>query len=194
MARQLTDEQRARKNLKARIKYAEQKKGLTFQYSDVSYEKFEWETEEEYIKRISEYRGEDLWEQGEEESKYIDEMIIPNIEQFFADFENDSSSFPTAFQYRLAQYKKDIAQAAFNTALSNEGEDNLAERLTELTNANEIYSLLERAIYTYVEASNYNEAYDAAYDTPELQEFISLMEGKGLSVNEAQELANYYGY
>lgn len=192
---QLTEVQRARKNLKARIKYAEKKKGLTFQYSEVNYDKFDWETEEEYIERISEYRGEDLWEQGEEESKYIDEMIIPTIEEFFADFEsNSSSSFPSPFQFRLAQHKKDLAQAAYNSALASEGADNLAERLTEVTNANEMQSLLERAIYAYEDSSNYNEAFDAAADNPDLQEFISLMEGKGLTVSEAQELASYYGY
>ena len=192
---QLTEAQRARKNLKARIKYAENKKGLTFKYSGVNYDKFDWETDEEYIERISEYRGEDLWEQGEEESKYIDEMIIPTIEEFFADFEsNSSSSFPSAFQYRLAAHKKDLAQAAYNGALASEGADNLAERLTEVTNANEMQSLLERAIYAYEDSGNYNEAFDAAADNPDLQEFISLMEGKGLSVSEAQDLASYYGY
>lgn len=190
MARQLTDAQRARKNLKARIKYAEQKKGLTFQYSDVSYEKLDWETEEEYIERISDYRGEDLWEQGEEESKYIDEWIIPNIERMFADFDSLSyNNFPNKYQYRLAAYKKELAEAAYNNAIfSAGGKDELAERLTEVTNADEIQSILEKAIYEY------EHDFESAISNPSLQEFISLMEGKGLTVQEAQELADYYGY
>lgn len=187
MARQLTDAQRARKNLKARIKYAENKKGITFENFD-EINKYEWETEEEYIERINEYRGEELWQEGEEETVYIDELLIPAIEDVFSNFENlTASNFRNRYHYAVSKYKKGIAEAAFNLALSTEGYEDLSIRLSKVTNADEITSYLEKGIYD-------SDSWSSADSNLDLNNFLRLIQDKALSLEEAQNLANYYDY
>ena len=51
----MTDVQRARKNLKRRMKYAEKNKDIVFEFEDIA--QYPWESDEDYIERLNEMRG-----------------------------------------------------------------------------------------------------------------------------------------
>lgn len=187
MARKLTPLQREKRNLNRRINYAI-KKGYAFDVDTIPTQ-YPGESEEEYIQRIHELRGEKLWEQGEyyeyeedEEDTYITDEMLLTIEDILNHL--DVTRFRNNYQLLVGRYKRDMALGAYENALTVEGRDNLARRISE-EYTEYLYEILDHAIYD-------SDSMQSANSNPNLQEFIEIMGDRALSLAQAEEISTDY--
>lgn len=191
MAKIMTPTQREIKNLKRRINYAIHK-GYTFDVDVIPKQEFD-ETDEEYIERIHELRGEKLWEKGdyyewedyEDEEPYVDEVILETIETILESF--DPSYFRNNFSLMVGRYKRDIIKSHYESALTLEGRENLAKRLNESTTASEVWDIANHAIYD-------SDSLQSADDNEYLKQMLEILNARPLTQAQAMEISSDYGY
>lgn len=189
MAKIMTPTQREIKNLKRRINYAIHK-GYSFDVDVIPKQEFD-ETDEEYIQRIHNLRGEELWEKGDyyewedDEEPYVDEVILETIETILESF--DPSYFRNNFSLMVGRYKRDLIKSHYESALTLEGRENLAKRLNESTTASEVWDIANHAIYD-------SDSLQSADDNDYLKQMLEILNARPLTQAQAMEISSDYGY
>ncbi len=192
MAKIMTPTQREIKNLKRRINYAIHK-GYTFDVDVIPKQEFD-ETDEEYIERLHNLRGEELWGKGDyyewddnedDEEPYNDDLILFTLETVLDSF--DPSAFRNNYSLMVGRYKRDVIKSHYESALALEGRENLANRLNQISTALEIWDIANHAIYD-------SDSIQSADDNPDLKKMLEILNARPLTQNEAIEISSDYGY
>lgn len=190
MTKIMTPTQREIKNLKRRINYAIHK-GYSFDVDVIPKQEFD-ETDEEYIERLHNLRGEELWEKGDkyewidnddDERPFEDDLILVTLETVLDSF--DPAAFRNNYSLMVGRYKRDVIKSHYESALTLEGRENLAKRLNQATTSSEIWDISNHAIYD-------SDSIQSADDNPDLKKMLEILNARPLTQQESMEISSDY--
>ena len=184
------------KNLRARIRYAYNEKGLIFEELPIPVTPDKIKKKD--IKELKSLRGEKLWKYAtvkqyedirdtddykeEEEKGYVNKENLATLMDILLNV--DTSQIKKDYNKERAVQHGGTLYGILMNAISSDGEDAVAERVNY--HSPDIMEIAERYIYAYKQSSDETQIC--------LNQFVEYITGGALTPTQAQSISDDYGY